>query len=65
MNNLNCTNKNVPKDYFGFIYKTIFPNGKIYIGQSTRNINLSYFGSGIKVHSFLKTNSNDELKREI
>ena len=46
MNNLNCTNINIPKEYYGFIYKTIFTNGKIYIGQTTKRVNVNYFGSG-------------------
>jgi hypothetical protein len=36
MNILNCKNLEVSKEYYGFIYKTIFPNGKIYIVQTTR-----------------------------
>lgn len=43
---LNYSNKEIPCVYYGFIYKTIFPNGKIYIGQTTKRVNELYFGSG-------------------
>lgn len=65
MNILNCNNKPVPEKYYGFIYKTIFPNGKIYIGQSTSKVTFKYFGSGTKVHDFIKHKGVNGIKREI
>lgn len=65
MNSLNCTNKKVPHSYYGFIYKTIFPNGKIYIGQTTKRVDRQYFGSGTKVKDYINTNTYKQIKREI
>lgn len=65
MYRLNITNKEVPETYYGFIFKTIFPNGKIYVGQTTKKVDKPYFGSG---HITLKANSKygkKNLKREI
>lgn len=65
MSFLNNNNFLVPEYYHGFIYKTIFPNGKIYIGQTCKRVHIKYLGSGTKVHSYLKSNTDKELKREI
>lgn len=53
------------KEVYGIIYKTIFPNGKIYIGQTTLVNWKWYFGSGIKVSRIIKENGTAELQREI
>lgn len=52
---------------YGYIYKTTFPNGKIYVGQSHKNIefNPKYHGSGIIVVKFLKTHNENELTTEL
>jgi group I intron endonuclease len=65
MNKLNCTDKIVPDKYFGFIYKTIFPNGKIYIGQTTKRSNKKYFGSGKALLKAINKYGECNLKREI
>lgn len=46
------------------IYKTIFPNGKIYIGQDKNN-NENYFGSGVKCKCAIKSFGKSKLKKEI
>lgn len=56
---------NIPENYYGFVYKTIFPDGKIYIGQTVRDINLKYFGSGKIVLNAIKKYGYKNLKREI
>lgn len=63
--NLNITDKHVPENYYGFIYKTTFPNGKIYIGQTVNRINITYFGSGIKCTNAINKYRVENLKREI
>jgi len=65
MNILNCNDKEIPENYHGFIYKTIFPNGKIYIGQTTKRVEQIYFGSGTKVYSFVESKGTIGIKREI
>ena len=56
---------NIPENYHGFVYKTIFPDGKIYIGQTVRDINLKYFGSGKIVLKAIEKYGHENLKREI
>ena len=46
------------------IYKTTFPNGKIYIGQSTYN-DEQYFGSGVICSRALKKFGKENCKKEI
>lgn len=55
------------EEAYGYIYKTTFPNGKIYVGQSHKNVefNPKYHGSGIIVVKFLKTHNENELKTEL
>ena len=48
----------------GLIYKTIFPNGKIYIGQSIKN-NPNYFGSGVKCLNAIKKFGTKNLRKVI
>jgi hypothetical protein len=47
-----------------YIYKTTFPNGKIYIGQSTYN-DEQYFGSGVICSRALKKFGKENCKKEI
>ena len=44
-NNLNTTSIPIPQEYYGFLFKTKFPDEKIYIGQTTKEVKISYFGS--------------------
>jgi hypothetical protein len=62
---LNISDVKVPKYYFGFIFKTIFPNGKIYIGQTQNKIDRCYFGSGSLAKQLIKEFGKNNLKREI
>lgn len=65
INILNCTDKAIPNKYYGFIYKTIFPNGKIYVGQTTKRVDRKYLGSGTKVKDFIDSKGEEGIKREI
>lgn len=48
---------------YGYIYKTTFPDGKLYIGQSAKykEFNPSYHGSGIVVRKFCKNHNPNAL----
>ena len=48
---------------YGYIYKTTFPDGKLYIGQSAKykEFNPEYHGSGVVIKKFYKTHSPSEL----
>jgi hypothetical protein len=35
-------------NYYGFVFKVIFPNGMIYVGQTTKRQHIQYFGTGGK-----------------
>lgn len=54
---------------YGFIYKTILPDGRFYIGQhkiiSMNTLDPSYFGSGVIIKDYIKSKGKDELTREI
>jgi hypothetical protein len=54
---------------YGFIYKTIFPDGRFYLGQhkiiSHSTLDSSYFGSGRIIKDYIKSKGKTELKREI
>ena len=52
---------------YGYIYKTIFPDGKLYIGQSARYVkfNPNYHGSGVVIKKFYKNHSPNELVTEL
>lgn len=40
---------------YGYIYKTILPDGRYYIGQSNGNvIRKYYYGSGIYINKYMK-----------
>ena len=65
MNNLNITNVIIPENYFGFVYKTIFPDGIIYVGETEKRIHENYFGSGSKCKKQIIEFGKDNLKREI
>lgn len=51
---------------YGYIYKTIFPDGKYYIGQSKgRVVRKYYYGSGIYINKYLSTHTSSLLRRNI
>lgn len=54
---------------YGFIYKTILPDGKFYIGQhkiiSHNTLDPLYFGSGVIIKDYLKSKGKENLVREI
>jgi hypothetical protein len=51
---------------YGYIYKTIFPNGMIYIGQKKgTKVDGNYYGSGSKVSIKIKEIGKHNLKRDI
>lgn len=54
---------------FGFIYKTMLPDGRFYIGQhkiiSHTTLDPSYFGSGVIIKDYIKSKGRDSLVREI
>ena len=52
-------------NYYGFIYKTTFPDGKIYIGQTTNFKWKRYFGSGVKLLKHLEKFKDFKISREI
>ena len=60
------TNPNKP---YGFIYKTILPDGRYYLGQhkiiSHITLDPYYFGSGVIIKDYVKSKGTDSLKREI
>ena len=60
------THQNKP---YGFIYKTILPDGRYYIGQhkiiSWNTLDPTYFGSGIIIKDYIKSRGTGELVREI
>lgn len=64
-NNLNKTDLEIPKEYYGFIYKTIFPNGMIYVGYTTKRVDVPYYGSGTAVYPFIRKFKKKNLQREI
>lgn len=58
--------KNKP---YGFIYKTVLPDGRYYIGQhkiiSHTTLDPTYFGSGVIIKDYIKSLGKDNLKRKI
>lgn len=59
----------IPDSYYGFVFKTIFPNGKISINQTTFRFEskyfLRYFGSGVKVSFAVRKFGRQNLKKQI
>lgn len=54
------------REPYGYIYKTIFPDGRYYIGQSKgATVRKHYYGSGIYINKYLSTYSSSLLQREI
>lgn len=54
------------REPYGYIYKTIFPDGKYYIGQSKgTTIRKYYYGSGIYINKYLSTHGSELLQREV
>ena len=50
---------------YGIIYKTInLINGKIYVGQTTRNNRPKYYGSGTYLINAINKYGKDNFKRE-
>lgn len=53
-------------ELYGYIYKTIFPDGRYYIGQSKGSeVREYYFGSGIYINKYLSTHTTKSLRRVI
>jgi hypothetical protein len=54
---------------YGFLYKTILPDGRFYIGQhkivSQKTLDPYYFGSGVIIRDYIKSKTAHDLKREI
>ncbi len=54
---------------YGFIYKTILPDGRYYIGQhkiiSIQTLDKTYFGSGVIIKDYIKSKGSAELVRII
>ena len=54
---------------YGFIYKTILPDGRFYIGQhkiiSQSTFDQTYFGSGVIIKDYIKSKGKTNLIREI
>lgn len=54
---------------YGFIYKTILPDNRYYIGQhkiiSNNTLDPTYFGSGVIIRDYLKSKGKIGLRREI
>lgn len=54
---------------YGFIYKTILPGGRFYIGQhkiiSQKTLDPNYFGSGVIIRDYIKSKGKKFLSREI
>lgn len=54
---------------YGFIYKTILPDGRYYLGQhkiiSHRTLDPTYFGSGVIIKDYIKSCGKENLQREI
>ncbi len=56
-------------EQYGFIYKTILPDGRFYIGQhkivNHKTLDPNYFGSGVIIKDYIKSKGKTELKRKI
>lgn len=54
---------------YGFIYKTILPDGRFYIGQhkiiNHNTLDPLYFGSGVIIKDYVKSKGKENLLREI
>jgi hypothetical protein len=54
---------------YGFIYKTVLPDGRYYIRQhkiiSHKTLDPTYFGSGIVIRDYLKSKGSTGVMREI
>ena len=52
-------------EYVGYIFKIIFPNNKIYIGLTTKRVEVKYYGSGSKEYrKLLSYFGRDNLLKE-
>lgn len=56
-------------EFYGFIYKTILPDGRFYIGQhkiiSNKTLDPKYFGSGVIIKDYIKSKGIEGLTRVI
>jgi hypothetical protein len=56
-------------NFYGFIYKTILPDGRFYIGQhkiiSQTTLDPTYFGSGVIIKDYIKSKGTEGLNRNI
>lgn len=56
-------------NFYGFIYKTILPDGRFYIGQhkiiSQITLDPTYFGSGVIIKDYIKSKGTEGLNRNI
>ena len=54
---------------YGFIYKTILPDGRFYIGQhkivNAKTLDPRYFGSGVIIKAYIKAKGHGQLTRTI
>lgn len=54
---------------YGFIYKTILPDGRFYIGQhkiiSSKTLDPKYLGSGVILKDYIKSKGKQNIQREI
>lgn len=53
-------------EYVGYVFKITFPDGKIYIGLTTKDINKSYYGYGSKSYrALVKSVGKTNLEKDI
>jgi hypothetical protein len=56
-------------NYYGFIYRTVFSDGRYYIGQhkitNQKTLDPMYFGSGVVIKDYIKSKGTADLIREI
>lgn len=61
--------KRLKNEFYGFIYKTILPDGRFYIGQhkiiSQKTLDPTYFGSGVIIKDYIKSKGKNKLTRII
>lgn len=61
--------KILKNNIYGFIYKTILPDGRYYIGQhkiiSHATLDPTYFGSGVIIKDYIKSKGRNGIIREI
>lgn len=69
MKKMKCQLKVSQNNPYGFIYKTMLPDGRFYIGQhkiiSVKTLDPTYFGSGVIIKDYIKSKGKIGLAREI